>query len=107
MKRDQLCSRLPLGHDKPTVGNVQGDGRAPLCGEASRSTMLAQHSASSGFDKSRTVTSALLTVKAFEETYRDAKATQPNIAATRNATQFAISGVAMTAYALVGNTIAK
>ncbi len=27
MKRDQLWPRLPLGQDKPTVSNVQGDGR--------------------------------------------------------------------------------
>ena len=56
MKRDQLWSRLRLGQD------VQGDGRAPLCGEASRSTVLAQYSAFFGSDKSRTITSALLTI---------------------------------------------
>jgi len=100
-------SLQPLGQERPTFRNVQGDGRVPLCAEASLSTVFAQHSASFGFDKSRTVTSALLTIKAFEEAYRDAKAKQPNIVATRNATQFAIGGVAMTVYALVGNNMVK
>ena len=88
--------------------NVQGEGREPLCGEASLSTeVLAQHAASYGSNKSRTVTSALLIMNVVAEAYRDITAKALNIAATRNATQSAITGVAMMAYALSGNITAK
>lgn len=48
--------------------NVQGEGREPLCGEASLSTaVLAINSAEVGLMESRTVASALLTRKALAE----------------------------------------
>lgn len=63
------CSGWEVRVPWAEMSNVQGEGREPLCGEASLSTEVLVAYFSVGSTKSRTVTSVPLTRKAFAERY--------------------------------------